>query len=165
MSEPFKTTRRRGSRRDFLMMGGAAALGTAGGLLQTSAQAKTPSLPSAPSINTEKSRPNILFIFTDQERYQRNLPPGLSLTFEVSVLEGGVSKASGPASLFIDWFAARGYGGRAVVGGAGFRGAEWHGAWYVHPAAGFAAGAVAGAAAAGAYYHPACGYYPYPPCY
>lgn len=27
-------------------------------------------------------------------------------------------------------------------------------------------GAAAGAAAAGAYYgHPACGYYPYPPCY
>jgi hypothetical protein len=90
---------------------------------------------------------------------------GDKLTFEVSVLEGGLSKPSGPASLFIDWFAARGYGGRAVVGGVGFRGAGWHGAWYAHPAAGFAAGAAVGAAAAGAYYHPACGYYPYPPCY
>jgi len=90
---------------------------------------------------------------------------GDKLTFEVSVLEGGLSTAAGPASLFIDWFAARGFGGRAVVGGVGFRGAGWHGAWYAHPAAGFAAGAVVGAAAAGAYYHPACGYYPYPPCY
>jgi hypothetical protein len=100
---------------------------------------------------------------------------GDKLTFEVSVLEGGLSKATGPASLFIDWFAARGYGGRGFVGG-GYRGGAWHGAWYGHPA-GFAAGAAAvglgaaavGAAAAGAYYHPyyppACGYYPYPPCY
>jgi hypothetical protein len=110
---------------------------------------------------------------------------GEKLTFEVSVLEGGLSKATGPAALFIDWFAARGYGGRGFVGGAGYRGGAWggawHGAWYGHPA-GFAAGAAAvglgaaavGAAAASAYYHPyaypyapppACGYYPYPPCY
>jgi hypothetical protein len=99
------------------------------------------------------------------------------LTFEVTVLEGGLSKATGPASLFIDWFAARGYGGRGFVAGGG----GWHGAWYGHPG-GVAAGAAAvglgaaavGAAAAGAYYHPyaypyapppACGYYPYPPCY
>jgi hypothetical protein len=107
---------------------------------------------------------------------------GDNLTFEVTVLEGSLSKATGPASLFIDWFAARGYGGRAVVGGRGY-GGGWHGAWYGHPA-GIAAGAAAvglgaaavGAAAAGAYYHPyaypyyappppACGYYPYPPCY
>jgi hypothetical protein len=100
---------------------------------------------------------------------------GDKLTFEVSVLEGGLSKATGPASLFIDWFAARGYGGRAFVGG-GYHGGAWHGAWYGHPA-GLAAGAAAvgvgaaavGAAAAGAYYHPyyspTCGYYPYPPCY
>jgi hypothetical protein len=58
---------------------------------------------------------------------------GNKLTFEVSVLEGGLSKATGPASLFIDWFAARGYGGRAFVAGGG----GWHGAWYAHPAAGF----------------------------
>ena len=94
---------------------------------------------------------------------------GDKLTFEVTVLEGGLSKATGPASLFIDWFAARGYGGRGFV--AGGYGGGWHGAWYGHPA-GFAAGAAAvglGAAAVGAYYHPyyppACGYYPYPPCY
>jgi hypothetical protein len=109
---------------------------------------------------------------------------GGNLTFEVSVLEGGLSKATGPASLFIDWFAAgRGYGGRGFVAGGGYRGG-WHGAWYGHPY-GVAAGAAAvglgaaavGAAAASAYYHPyaypyyapppppACGYYPYPPCY
>ena len=105
---------------------------------------------------------------------------GDKLTFEVTVLEGGLSKATGPASLFIDWFAARGYGGRGFV--AGGYGGGWHGAWYGHPNYGAVAGAAAlglgaaavGAAAAGAYYHPypyyappppACGYYPYPPCY
>jgi hypothetical protein len=107
---------------------------------------------------------------------------GGNLTFEVSVLEGNLSKATGPASLFIDWFAARGYGGRGFV--AGGYGGGWHGAWYGHPNYGAVAGAAAvglgaaavGAAAAGAYYHPyaypayappppACGYYPYPPCY
>src|SRR5271163_2655584 len=108
---------------------------------------------------------------------------GDKLTFEVTVLEGSLSKATGPASLFNDWFAARGYGGRGFVAG-GYRGG-WHGAWYGHPG-GVAVGAAAlglgaaavGAAAAGAYYHPyggypyyappppaACGYYPYPPCY
>jgi len=102
---------------------------------------------------------------------------GDNLTFEVSVLEGGLSKATGPASLFIDWFAARGYGGRGFAAGGyhggawhgGGYGGAWHGAWYGHSggalAAGAAIGAVGAAAAAGAYYHPACGYYPYPPCY
>ncbi len=102
---------------------------------------------------------------------------GDNLTFEVSVLEGGLSKATGPASLFIDWFAARGYGGRGFAAGGyhggawhgGGYGGAWHGAWYGHAggalAAGAAIGAVGAAAAAGAYYHPACGYYPYPPCY
>jgi hypothetical protein len=101
---------------------------------------------------------------------------GDKLTFEVTVLEGGLSKATGPASLFVDWFAARGYGGRGFVAGGG----GWHGAWYGHPNYGAVAGAAAlglgAAAVAGAYYHPyadpyyappppACGYYPYPPCY
>src|SRR6202034_463594 len=44
---------------------------------------------------------------------------GDKLTFEVSVLEGGLSKATGPASLFIDWFAARGYGSRLRRRGRG----------------------------------------------
>jgi hypothetical protein len=115
---------------------------------------------------------------------------GDNLTFEVSVLEGSLSKATGPASLFIDWFAARGYGGRGFVAGGGawhggaaaWHGGAWHGAWYAHPAGAYAGAAAVGlgaaavgAAAASAYYHPyaypyapppaACGYYPYPPCY
>ena len=92
---------------------------------------------------------------------------GDSLTFEVSVLEGEIKAADGPASLFIDWFAARGAGGGFVAGGGAWRAPAWHGAYYAHPAAAFGAGVAVGAAAASAYhpYYPACGYYPYPPCY
>jgi hypothetical protein len=95
---------------------------------------------------------------------------GRTLTFDVTVLEGSLSKADGPASLFIDWFAARGgWGHVGVVGGVGWHAPVWHGGWYAHPGAAFATGAVVGAAAASAYrsYYapPPCGYYPYPPCY
>ena len=99
---------------------------------------------------------------------------GNTLTFDVAVLEGGLTSADGPASLFIDWFAARGgWGHVAVAGGVGWHAPVWHGGWYAHPGyaygAGLATGAVIGAAAASAYhpyyYPPACGYYPYPPCY
>jgi hypothetical protein len=95
---------------------------------------------------------------------------GDNLTFEVSVLEGSLDGAKGSAALFIDWFVAHGgygwHGGGGWHGGWYHGGGGWHvpGAWY----AGAAAGAVAGAAIAGAahpYYPPPCGYYPYPPCY
>lgn len=99
---------------------------------------------------------------------------GNVLTFDVAVLEGEIAGADGPASLFIDWFAARGpHGGAVVAGGAWRHAPVWHGGWYAHPAyygAGVAAGAAIGAAAVAArpYYYappPPCGYYPYPPCY
>ena len=104
---------------------------------------------------------------------------GTTLTFDVDVLEGDLKGLQGPAAVFIDWFAAGGYHGGyhggVAVGGA-WHGGYYHGyigyhAWYGAPvAAGVAAGAVAGAAigaaAAAPYYAPpACGYYPYPPCY
>jgi hypothetical protein len=89
---------------------------------------------------------------------------GTNLSFKVDVLEGSLSKADGPASIFIDIiglpFTPLSFAGVA-------RRTAYRGAWY---------GAAAGAAAAGAYYHPydpyhpyypppACGYYPLPPCY
>jgi hypothetical protein len=98
---------------------------------------------------------------------------GDELTFEVSVLEGGLANATGPASLFIDRFEVHvggggwGHGGTVVVGGH----PAWHGAWYARPGAAFATGAAVGAAvgaaaaAPGYYGPPPCGYYPYPPCY
>jgi len=89
---------------------------------------------------------------------------GDTLSFEVSVLEGNLTGASGAAALFIDRFAVHFGGGDVVVGGR----PAWHGAWYGRPGAAFAAGAAVGAAAAATtpyYYGPRCGYYPYPPCY
>jgi len=73
---------------------------------------------------------------------------GDKLTFTVQVLEGDLTGADGPASVFIDIF--------GVWRRAAFRGAVYGGA--------------VGAAAYGAYgaygaYRPPCGYYPLPPCY
>jgi hypothetical protein len=88
---------------------------------------------------------------------------GSNLVFDVAILEGNLSGATGPAALFIDHWG-------------------WHGrgAWYAGAA--FLGAAAAGAAAASPYYYtpppaypaysygynpypPRCGYYPYPPCY
>jgi hypothetical protein len=91
---------------------------------------------------------------------------GDSLTFEVAVLEGDLTNATGAAALFIDRFAVHfGGGGDVVVGHP-----AWHGAWYGRPGAAFATGVAVGAVGAAVthpYYYgaPACGYYPYPPCY
>jgi hypothetical protein len=89
---------------------------------------------------------------------------GDHLTFAVDVLEGSLDGADGPASIFIDIIGLP----RTPLSFAGVaRRTAYRGAWY--------AGAAAGAAYAAApyyyhpYYHPyappACGYYPYPPCY
>ena len=77
---------------------------------------------------------------------------GNDLTFDVKVLEGDLKGVSGPAALFIDWWAVT-PGGYVVHG---------HHAWYGYPPVVY-----------GAPYAPyapppppvACGYYPYPPCY
>lgn len=82
---------------------------------------------------------------------------GDNLSFEVSVLEGDLTGASGPASLFIDWF----------VAGRGWGYHPWHhaGAFYAGAAVGAAVGAAAAYGAPYYYPPPRCGYYPYPPCY
>lgn len=94
---------------------------------------------------------------------------GDRLTFDVDVLEGDLTGADGPASVFIDIigrpFTPLSYAG--VARRTAYRGAYYAGAAAVGAAA-------VGAAAAGAYYahpyyapyaRPVCGYYPYPPCY
>ena len=85
---------------------------------------------------------------------------GDKLTFDVEVLEGDLSGADGSAAVFIDII------GRPLTpmsfAGVGRRTA-YRGAMYAGAAA---AGAAAyGAYAAPYYARPACGYYPYPPCY
>jgi hypothetical protein len=86
---------------------------------------------------------------------------GDRLTFEVEVLEGDLKGADGAAAVFID-IIGRPLTPLSFAGVA--RRTAWRGAYY-------RGAAIAGAAAAGAaaaayrYYHPPCGYYPYPPCY
>jgi len=65
-----------------------------------------------------------------------------------------------------------GYRGGGVRVGGAYRGGVYRGgvyrAAYVRPGVGVGAGlgaAAVGAAVAARYYRPACGYYPYPPCY
>ncbi|MBP1882512.1 hypothetical protein [Sinorhizobium mexicanum] len=80
---------------------------------------------------------------------------GDELTFNVNVLEGSLEGGDGPASTFIDIIGMP-LTPRSFAGVA--RRTAVRGAWY--------GGAVAGAAMAAPYYgRPACGYYPYPPCY
>jgi hypothetical protein len=90
---------------------------------------------------------------------------GDKLTFDVQVLEGDLAGADGPAAVFID-IIGRPLTPLSFAGVArrtAFRGAMYGGAAYG------AAAAVGAAAAYGAYGYPyaapACGYYPYPPCY
>jgi hypothetical protein len=83
---------------------------------------------------------------------------GDQLAFDVDVLEGDLKGADGAASIFID-IIGRPLTPMSYAGVA--RRTAYRGAYY--------AGAAAAVGAAGAYYHPyarpACGYYPYPPCY
>lgn len=89
---------------------------------------------------------------------------GDRLTFTVQLLEGDPAGADGPASIFIDIIGLP----RTPLSFAGVaRRTAYRSAWYGAGAA-VAAGAAIGAAAASPYYSPyppACGYYPYPPCY
>ncbi len=77
------------SRRRFLTLaGGAATAQLLGGTVlgSSSAQAAKP-LRKGPS----GKQPNILFVFTDQERYLQNLPRGLSLPGHERLQRAGVS--------------------------------------------------------------------------
>jgi hypothetical protein len=77
---------------------------------------------------------------------------GDKLTFNVQSLEGDLAGADGAAALFIDMI-GRPFSPMSFAGVA--RRSAFRGAMY--------AGAVG--AAASPYARPACGYYPYPPCY
>jgi hypothetical protein len=92
---------------------------------------------------------------------------GENLTFDVDVLEGDIKGADGAASVFIDIIGRpltpmsfAGVGRRTA-----YRGAYYAGAAAVGAAAVGAAAYGAYAAPYGPYARPACGYYPYPPCY
>ena len=75
---------------------------------------------------------------------------GDKLTFDAKVLEGDLKGVKGPAALFIDWWAVT-PGGYVVHG---------HHGWYGMPPV-----YVPPPVYAPPPPPPACGYYPYPPCY
>ena len=86
---------------------------------------------------------------------------GERLIFDVEVLEGDLNGADGSAAVFID-IIGRPFTPLSYAGVA--RRTAYRGAYYA------GAAAAAGAAyyhpyASAPYYRPACGYYPYPPCY
>jgi len=89
---------------------------------------------------------------------------GDKLTFNVQTLEGDLTGGDGAAAIFIDII------GRPLTpmsfAGVGRRTA-FRGAMYAGAAGAVAYGAAAANAApyAAPYVRPACGYYPYPPCY
>jgi hypothetical protein len=86
---------------------------------------------------------------------------GETLVFDVDVLEGDIKGADGAAAVFID-IIGRPLTPMSFAGVA--RRTAWRGAYYAGAAA--VGAAAVGAAAYGAYGpRPACGYYPYPPCY
>lgn len=90
---------------------------------------------------------------------------GETLAFDVDVLEGDIKGADGAAAVFID-IIGRPLTPMSFAGVA--RRTAYRGAYYAGAAA-VGAAAVGAAAAYGAYGaygpRPACGYYPYPPCY
>ncbi|MBB4370757.1 arylsulfatase [Bradyrhizobium sp. cir1] len=80
------------SRREFLGLAGAAAAAMGGTTLDSAlrtAQAETS--PELPRKRTSQGRPNILFIFTDQERYSTKWAPGLSLPAHERLQKTGVT--------------------------------------------------------------------------
>lgn len=95
---------------------------------------------------------------------------GDRLTFDVDVLEGNLTGADGAAATFIDIIGRpltplsyAGVARRSAYRGAYYAGAAAVGAAAVYGAAAYGAGAYGYPAP---YYgRPACGYYPYPPCY
>src|SRR5712691_3760607 len=96
MDSDTKGVRQR-SRRDFLALtAGAAAAPLAGSSLLESAfgqtaQAQTQPAPNVRAGGAGRSKPNILFVFTDQERYRPKWPSGLSLPGHERLQQTGVT--------------------------------------------------------------------------
>ena len=80
--------RNRSTRRDFPGIVAATALGSAP---LKPARAQTTSAQPTGTNGPVRSRPNILFVFTDQERYQQKWPPGLSLPAHERLQRTGVT--------------------------------------------------------------------------
>lgn len=78
-------------RRVLAAAAGAAALPLSGSLLGAAALARSPATAPQRAGNGDQSRLNIVFVFTDQERYRAGWPPGLSLPGHERLQRSGVS--------------------------------------------------------------------------
>ncbi len=87
---------------------------------------------------------------------------GDRLTFDVAVLEGDLNGADGAAAVFID-IIGRPFTPMSYAGVA--RRTAYRGAYYAGAAAVGGACVLSPLCLCRPYYRPACGYYPYPPCY
>src|SRR5579864_2487423 len=89
MTDDRAATSKLTTRRRVLALAGAAAAAPIGALslIPTGARAQE----RMSSIGRASSPPNILFIFTDQERYRLNGPAGLSLPGHEQLQKSGVT--------------------------------------------------------------------------
>ncbi len=93
MDENSNTLKRRPSRREFLTTacGAMAAASLAGSLFTGTAYAQTQPAATMPTGGGSQSRPNIVFVFTDQERYRSKWPSGLTLVGHERLQRTGVT--------------------------------------------------------------------------
>ncbi|MGO9038921.1 MAG: sulfatase-like hydrolase/transferase [Steroidobacteraceae bacterium] len=92
MDKNSKNHKQRLSKRKFLVQASGAIAGSlAGSLFAHAASTETqPAAPTRPAGPTQ-SRPNIIFVFSDQERYFPKLPTGLSLPAHERLQRSGVT--------------------------------------------------------------------------
>ena len=84
--------RNRSTRRDFLTRASGIVAATAlGSAPLKPAHAQTTSAQPTGTSGPVRSRPNILFVFTDQERYQQKWPSGLSMPAHERLQQTGVT--------------------------------------------------------------------------
>ena len=92
MDKNSNTRKQRLSRREFLAQAsGTVAASLAGSLFDGAAIAQTRPATPARSAGRARSRPNIVFVFTDQERYFTKWPSGLALPAHERLRRTGVT--------------------------------------------------------------------------
>ena len=81
-------------RRRFMALAGGLAAAPLAGLAD--ATAATPAKPAVAAARPgrRQRQPNVVFVFTDQERYLKDLPPGFSLPGHERLMRRGVSFAN-----------------------------------------------------------------------
>jgi len=79
------------TRRNFLTLAGGSVIAPFVGPELLFAQANQTTTSRKPSGASSGKQPNVLFVFTDQERYMRQLPRGYALPAHARLMEEGVT--------------------------------------------------------------------------